>query len=60
VTWLIDCGHWHCPDRYDARHGHTETPDVCTGCAETPPESDRARLLRERAQRIAQRKADKQ
>jgi len=56
MTWTIDCGHWHCPERYDTRHGHHTAPEECPECAEERPQSERARSLIERAEQIAQRK----
>jgi hypothetical protein len=53
TSWVIDCGHWHCVDRYDTRHGHDIAPDVCEECAEERPQSDRARELAARAASIA-------
>lgn len=51
--WVIDCGHWHCVDRYDNRHGHTIAPTDCDDCAEAPTVSEAARALEARALRIA-------
>lgn len=53
TTWVIDCGHWHCPDRSEIRHGHTLAPDACPECAEERPQPDRAAELENRALRIA-------
>lgn len=60
TDWAIDCFHHCCPVRHEERHAHDIGPESCAECAEMTAESERARALRERAQRIAQRKADKQ
>jgi hypothetical protein len=52
MTWVIDCGHWHCPDRMELRHAHLEPPETCEECQAEPPESERARKLRERAEAV--------
>jgi hypothetical protein len=53
TAWVIDCGHWHCVDRNEQRHGHAIGPEACPECAEERPMSERARDLAARAQRIA-------
>jgi len=51
--WVIDCGHWHCPDRLELRHGHTVPPEGCDECAEGPRASAAAEALKAKALRIA-------
>jgi hypothetical protein len=53
TTWVIDCGHWHCVDRNEQRHGHDVNPEACPECAEERPQSERARELEQRAASIA-------
>lgn len=53
TSWVIDCGHWHCPDRYDTRHGHDIAPSECVECEDEPARSDRALELEAKAARIA-------
>lgn len=59
TTWVIDCGHWHCVDRNEQRHGHDVAPDACPECAEERPQSERAVALESRALRIGARKHEK-
>jgi hypothetical protein len=60
TSWVIDCGHWHCPDRLELRHAHTIAPEACPECAEERPVSDRAQKLSERALGIAASKHPKE
>lgn len=55
MTWTIDCGHWHCPERFDSPHAssHLHGVENCAECAQERPQSERAAALTERALKIA-------
>lgn len=53
MTWVIDCGHWHCPERHGDSHQHDSKPEHCPECEQERPQSDRATRLAQRALSIA-------